>query len=424
MPIGTSDGKFFDSMDMMFSDLSKAPMGVGSDLELPKGSLQGQVGAKKIGDVTKALALPGDILSGKVQPGSVQEIERAADLAGIMVGGPAPVASKLADGSLGSFAGVRAKTINKDNLYKAQEMEFTGAHPDDIWMQTGFMRGSESRWKYEISPEKSEISDVGTILKQGKDDSSWTSVPAEDVISVKPPRLTALKELLKSPDLPVEKAYTLKDVLNHPELYEAYPHLKDISVRPFPESMSKEYRGMYSPSEQSIFMSPAKPEEFKSTLFHEIQHAIQEYEGFAKGGNPEQFLPDNFKSLKKEFETVREDALKQIKDSGIDRDELNSLLGSIQMEQNGLLKELSSDKKKYGTTVKTVEKNIAKAKELGIYDSLKNIHKSEKLIRDAENKAYEQYRKLAGEIESRNVQARLDYSKLKRILNNPKNFED
>lgn len=237
MPIGTSDGRFFDSMDMMFSDLTKAPLGVGSELELPKGTLQGQVGAKKIGDVVNAVALPGDMLTGKVKPGSVQEMERATDLAGLMVGGPAPVASKLADGTLGSFAGVKSKTINKDKLYQAQNMEFDSVHPDIIHSETGFYRGSEGRWRYEISPEKSNILDTGVEFKKGSgDQTGWTSVPGDDTISVKPARMN---NIVENPLADAFTPSTLGEILHHPELYKAYPHLKDMAVWPMPDTCQR-----------------------------------------------------------------------------------------------------------------------------------------------------------------------------------------
>ncbi len=422
MPIGTSDGRFFDSMDMMFSDLTKAPLGVGAELELPKGTLQGQVGAKKIGDVVNAVALPGDMLTGKVKPGSVQEMERATDLAGLMVGGPAPVASKLADGTLGSFAGVKSKTINKDKLYQAQNMEFDSVHPDIIHSETGFYRGSEGRWRYEISPEKSNILDAGVEFKKGSgNQTDWTSVSVDDTISVKPARMN---NIVENPLADAFTPSTLGEILHHPELYKAYPHLKDMGVWPMPDRHVKEgIRGMFSPSNNGIFMSPAKTDDFHSTLLHEVQHAIQEFEGFSKGGNPESYLPKGWKEIKDQYKAARNEALRKAEEQGVSKKEIDSYLGSIQAEENGLLKNLSTDKK-YASTVSSINERLAKAKELGIYDSLKNIHKSERLIQEAEAKAYSQYRNLAGEIEARNVQSRIDWTDAERSYINPRNFRD
>src|SRR5882672_7761781 len=115
-----------------------------------------------------AFTLPGDVLSGKVQPGSTQEIERAADLAGLVISGPAPVAAKLADGTLGSFAGVKSTALSGlpksqrnpellTKFYDAQNMELDAMHPDDIWDKTGFFRGADQRWRYEISDADAKL---------------------------------------------------------------------------------------------------------------------------------------------------------------------------------------------------------------------------------------------------------------------------
>src|SRR6185369_6907776 len=53
--------------------------------------------------VKNAFGLAHDVYGGKIDPMSDQGIERAFDLAGMMVAGPAPVAAKMADGTLGSF---------------------------------------------------------------------------------------------------------------------------------------------------------------------------------------------------------------------------------------------------------------------------------------------------------------------------------
>src|SRR6266849_6869709 len=127
--------------------------------------------------VKNALALPGDVLSGKVPAGSTQEIERAADLAGRMVTGPAPVASKMADGTLGSFMGVRSKNFDPVRLSRAQELEMDAVHPDDIWMQTQTFRGADTRWRQEIDDSTSRLKmdnligneDEVKLMNPGKD---------------------------------------------------------------------------------------------------------------------------------------------------------------------------------------------------------------------------------------------------------------
>jgi hypothetical protein len=90
----------------------------------------------------------------------------------------------------------------------------------------------------------------------------------------------------------------LGDFLDHDELFENYPQLKNYeTIITFdPKSDS---RGSFSPSRKTITVNLAdmRPlgdgavsgaslkRQIKSTLVHEIQHAVQEIEGFARGYN-------------------------------------------------------------------------------------------------------------------------------------------
>lgn len=216
----------------------------------------------------QALALPGDVLSGKVQPNSPQEIERAVDLAGLMVGGPAPVASKMADGTLGSFAGVRSLKIDREALADAQLMEKQGVHADDIWNQTGFMKDpSDNRWKYEISNQNDKLNpeffNKEPYVSQPLADGQVPYSPNEGKITGK-----------------------LLELLDAPNLYEAYPHLKNIDV-----VLDKDipYFGSYSLDNKQLTLNPDKlPTEaaMQDVITHEIDHAIQDHEGFTGGSNP------------------------------------------------------------------------------------------------------------------------------------------
>ena len=90
---------------------------------------------------------------------------------------------------------------------------------------------------------------------------------------------------------------TLEDLLEHDELFAAYPELKNYKVTVgFNET--KDYRGAFYPDSKRIEinlaqMRPLKgsvkgaplKQDIKSILMHEVQHAVQEIEGFARGSN-------------------------------------------------------------------------------------------------------------------------------------------
>ena len=79
---------------------------------------------------------------------------------------------------------------------------------------------------------------------------------------------------------------TLKDVYDNEELFAAYPQLRDLPV--VFEQLDRETQGYFDG--KKIALNKALTErQARTTLVHEIQHAIQAIEGFARGGNPEMF---------------------------------------------------------------------------------------------------------------------------------------
>ncbi len=255
MPIGTSDGEVFkDRFEMLtkpFESAEATPV-PNSENNAPVSSpgaprgivdkLLGQTGEryqlwpeKMARSALGAMALPGDVLAGKVEPDSIQAIERAADLAGVMVAGPAPVASKMAEGTLGSFAGVTSKTLDKTKLYKAQNMELDAVHPDDIWTQTGFFRGADNRWRYEIPDQNMKLKLENMDYREASP-GSWTSTGSEPMAGIKSGSSAnmSLKDIAAGKEA---KPSVLSDVVDHPEFFKAYPELADTKIAPLPKQL-------------------------------------------------------------------------------------------------------------------------------------------------------------------------------------------
>ena len=85
-------------------------------------------------------------------------------------------------------------------------------------------------------------------------------------------------------DLDFEGVVNLGDVLNHPELLEAYPAIKNIRFLR-DDRLDKRLRGYYDDEINTIGVNPnVKPSEALELIIHELQHVIQEEEGFHKGG--------------------------------------------------------------------------------------------------------------------------------------------
>ncbi|MCI7761875.1 MAG: hypothetical protein MSH56_07185 [Akkermansia muciniphila] len=88
---------------------------------------------------------------------------------------------------------------------------------------------------------------------------------------------------LKNP----RKEGVLSDYLDYSELYDAYPRLKKMPVYVF-KDRNRQEAGWYDSQNDSIAVNLSSLGPLwnqRSTLLHEIQHAIQEYEGFAEGGD-------------------------------------------------------------------------------------------------------------------------------------------
>ena len=82
------------------------------------------------------------------------------------------------------------------------------------------------------------------------------------------------------------KLVALHKVLDFPELYEAYPQLKHYTVE-LNDNMGKNVAGSFSTKTHNISIPSSLifAYNINAVLLHEIQHAIQEIEGFAPGGN-------------------------------------------------------------------------------------------------------------------------------------------
>ena len=77
---------------------------------------------------------------------------------------------------------------------------------------------------------------------------------------------------------------TVGDLLNHPELYKAYPEAKNIPI----EKITNGNLGEYWERSPRIGLDVSrKASSIHSTLLHELQHHIQGIEDFARGGSTE-----------------------------------------------------------------------------------------------------------------------------------------
>jgi hypothetical protein len=195
------------------------------------------------------------------------------------------------------FIGENAQTWNKTAADQAVEMEKAGARPTDIWAATGTFRGPEGKLRQEISDvpaifREDKLPEVPSLLNvatQYLRDKGVITNPNRDIASIGVPEelrkeaIDYAQNKLQS----MEKPKTLLgNVFEHPELLKAYPDLATIKVG---KETSGNYRGMYNPEENTITTGGGiigGADQSRSTMLHELQHAIQQKEGMARGGNP------------------------------------------------------------------------------------------------------------------------------------------
>lgn len=147
-----------------------------------------------------------------------------------------------------SYAGKNANGANLDSLREAQEMQAAGADMESIRKATGWHQFADGKWRFEIDDSRMQL-----------------RTDAADI-----PNYTTLGELVDAP-----------------ELFEAYPDMADLSVTL--HTLEDGQNGGYSRKFDSIELSrdlKNRPEALLNSLIHEVQHAIQNREEFASGANP------------------------------------------------------------------------------------------------------------------------------------------
>ena len=221
-----------------------------------------------------------------------QGVYRAAAAA---YGQNANTATQEGDGVRYSFAGINARSANLQQLQTAQEMAARGVENETIRKETGWFRGMDGKWRFEIDDSNMVYRKEGDALFRKKhpeyaEHQALTEKFLFGTITAEEQRRLLelegiwgrergrLSERVKNGNA------KLRDVLQHDALFEAYPQLGNIGVT-FADLPNGE-NASFNRGTNTIEISDRLVNAGESTLLHEIQHAIQKEEGFAKGANP------------------------------------------------------------------------------------------------------------------------------------------
>ena len=294
----------------------------------------------------------------------------------------------------------------------AESMETQGKSVEAIRLATGWERGADGQWRYEI-PDIQIKENAFRVIREAdaardaEQAALWERTDLSDDEYVD--RDVAIAEKYENQTLTTK----LEDVVDAPELFRAYPQLKELKVE-FGR-LSGNARGYYAPGSKTIRL-PRRADILqnatRSTLAHEIQHAIQDIEGFASGASPELMMPKDL-VIWRDMERLRiyrqSESWQQyvrLRDEIFDSEDPSARLAELgQLEQNSdvqeVLKELNRLREKWG-----YDENISRA--LNSDDWLPGGEVGTTLNEADPDFQLRQYYRVAGEVEARNVQDRLD----------------
>lgn len=268
-------------------------------------------------------------------------------------------------GERGAAAADKAeeRTIRMDNLSVAKDMEKNKKKAKAIKAATGWERGADGKWRYEMP----------------------------DVI-LRDPKVWINKKTLTLSDI-VEKPNDL--FKEYPELFDAYPELKDVKIQKGRAKMGGSYynntitlnlgyiREAIKSGWDTYYKTSTRL--LKMSLVHEIQHYIQEKEGFAQGGNSEMI---------------------------VDKNALDAI-DKLRAEKEAVAKEF------YAMSPDEQQK-----KKYEINDRYNNLTKQIEKLEKSSRIEYEGYKRLSGEVEARNVSDRMNMTSEERRKTLAESTED
>ena len=367
------------------------------------------------------------------------------------------------DFTLFQFAGENALTADMSSLEQAKAMDNVGYDPELIRGQTGWFKGADSKWRFEISDKDAKVnrevlenissldnlyakreqllSDIKAFEKERETNAeAYFDGYLDDLISK---RYDEIEKI----DYDISHGYvsdpetTLGELLKHDKLYAAYPSLKNMTVK---LQTSKDLsNGGYSRKENTIYLDSRllDENEIKSTLMHEIQHAIQDKENFSRGGNMQ--LASAYRKIIKAKEAkdfhkaldrkIAEAMVEQLKADNISDKDASIIAGAYAKYLNAIF-----DDSLDGDVVTKIEKEYYQLLDnLGIEpDRVENAYKAiqgrdlwqealdETKSKLSEADTFEIYKAFAGEVEARNTQARMDMSDEERAATSPESTQD
>lgn len=352
---------------------------------------------------------------------------------------------------------IEGDTRRMDNLKMAEELDQNGYKAQEIKFATGWEKGKDGKWRYETMDAKADV--IGAFENEFKNqnqklrelnkkqndlqrkyerlrasipvrlDSRYSEEEKAKYRQMRKAREDAWKEYRKASDEYDKYKEEMKDggvkvslvtILgdNH-ELFNYYPEFKDMPVI-LSSNMKEGTAGSYDGEVIKLNMNELyrlqqrdlDNESMMGTLIHEIQHAVQEVEGFAKGGSlytsttEEGIAAIHAKKILEKQELLRRIDINNHVLSSSEFDDYAELAGKSAKEYRDYLEEENEElAQKYDNLELQIQKIL--------FDKAPSM-----------TDAVDLYRSLAGEVEARNATRRMNLSEKERMTYTLEESED
>ena len=372
-------------------------------------------------------------------------------------------AAENGDGVRHSYGGRGAENANLDELDRAKRLLAQGVDKDAVRRDTGWFRGADGQWRFEIDDSGLIYSKTGNILgyadsarAQHEYAAKWLALTSAEMTDAQRGELaeyikqrnngefsqelynklteywgTAFEEYAAAKEAmlarPNASGVTVGDYIKHDELFGQYPHLKDLGLI-FEDLGSGEkgyFNGLEIVIDRSLKDAPEK------TLLHEMQHAIQRFEGFSKGASVEYWnrqleAGKNVRTRAQLTEEARiENQLTELRIKSPDfyadimqLEEMTPTTPRGKIDWN-TLEQIEPDPpewKRYDTRREELEQKYGEDRVFSAIDLFNDLAQSRKTTRQLPS---ELYFNTAGEIEARDVSARAALTKAERAAKAP-----
>ena len=311
-------------------------------------------------------------------------------------------------------AGIGARTADSAAMRRAEALEKSGTDNETIRQETGWYRGMDGQWRFEIDDSGAAFSRSGeaqysadnadyaryTQLMNRMLTGELTEAEHAELLGLDKKNGSTKKELARRID---EGNATLRDIMQHNALFEAYPEIAETKVK-FAD-MPSGTAGSYNRETNTITLDTKlkyDANDALDALMHEVQHRVQAAEGFASGTNPGYWnRGENYDRAAEKY-----------------RDNRARLLNGLSTEDLALYNEYRSAEREMGamldgsmlydeSRMDALEKRSDELyRELYGKEWFGKLNRYDRILGDAGEAVKEFYRNTAGEIEARDTAAR------------------